>query len=160
MLEAGAKANVICDGDHGDSALMVAIRGAMFSELPADLKDTTFNPDELAESADTEAEGNEKIAKLHEVLATSSDDYLEIARLLLARGADVNVMAECEMGESALLYAAMAANVEMVKTLLAHGADAKREPPILDLLRQTETEYRRAKLTSSSRSFAATSSQR
>jgi ankyrin repeat protein len=81
------------------------------------------------------------------VLATSSDDYLEIARLLLARGADVNVMAKCEMGESALMYAAMAANVEMVKTLLAHGADAKREPPILDLLRETETEYRRAKLT-------------
>jgi ankyrin repeat protein len=81
------------------------------------------------------------------MLATSSDDYLEIARMLLARGADVNVLAKCDVGESALMYAAMAANVEMVKTLLAHGADAKRQSYILDLLRQTETEYLRAKLT-------------
>jgi ankyrin repeat protein len=147
LLEAGAKANVICDGDHGDSALMEAISGAWLSGLPADLKDTAFNPEGLAESADTEVEGNEKIAKLHEVLATSSDDYLEIARLLLARGVDVNVIAKCDMGESALMYAAMAANVEMVKTLLAHGADAKRQSYILDLLRETETECRRAKLT-------------
>jgi ankyrin repeat protein len=147
LLEAGAKASVICDSEHGDSALMEAISRAWLSGLPADLKDTTFNLEELAESADSEAEGNEKLATLHEVLAASSDDYLEIARLLLARGADVNVIAKCDMGESALMYAAMAANVEMVKTLLAHGADAKREPPILDLLRETETEYRRAKLT-------------
>jgi uncharacterized protein len=147
LLEAGAKASVICDSDHGDSALMTAIRGAMFSEMPADLKDTTFNPEELRESADTEAEGNERVAKFGEMLATSSDDYLEIARMLLARGADVHVLAKCDVGESALMYAAMAANVEMVKTLLAHGADAKRQSYILDLLRQTETEYLRAKLT-------------
>jgi hypothetical protein len=125
---------------------MAAVRGAWFSGLPADLKETTFNPEELFESADTEAEGNEKAAKLRELLAASSHDYLEIARLLLARGADVNATAKCEMGESALMYAAMAANVEMVKTLLAHGADAKREPPILDTLREMETEFLRAKL--------------
>lgn len=147
LLEAGAKASVICDSEHGDSALMEAISRAWLSGLPADLKDTTFNPEEQVESAGTEAERNEQLATLHEVLATSSDDYLEIARLLLARGADVNVIANCDMGESALMYAAMAANVEMVKTLLVHGADAKRQSYILDLLRQTETEYRRAKLT-------------
>jgi ankyrin repeat protein len=147
LLEAGAKASVICDADHGDSALMVALRGAMFSEMPADLKDTTLNPDQLAESADTEAEGKENVTKLREMLDTSSNDYLEIARMLLARGADVNVIAKCDVGESALMYAALGSNVEMVKTLLTHGADAKEQPWILDLLRETETEYRRAKLT-------------
>lgn len=147
LLEAGAKANVICDGEHGDSALMTAIRGAMYSGMPADLKDTIFNPEELSESSDTKEEGDEKIAKMREILATSSEDYLEIARMLLARGADVNVTAKCDVGESALMYAAMAANVEMVKTLLARGADAKEQPQILDMLRITETEYRRTKLT-------------
>ena len=147
LLDAGAKASVICDGDHGDSALMAALRGAMMSELPVDLKDTTFNAEEVRESADTEDEGNESVAKFREMLATPSHDYLEIARMLLARGADVNVIAKCDVGESALMYAAMAANVEMVKTLLARGADAKGEPWILDLLRQTETEYLKTKLT-------------
>lgn len=147
LLEAGAKASVICDSEHGDSALMTAIRGAMYSGMPADLKDKIFNPEELRESADTKEEGNEKVSKFNEMLATPSDDYLEIARLLLIRGADVNVIAKCDLGESALMYAAMAANVEMVKTLLAHGADAKNQPWILDLMRQTEIEYTRAKAT-------------
>jgi ankyrin repeat protein len=146
LLEAGAKASVICDDDHGDSALMEALRGAMMSELPVDFKDTAFTAEELDDSDDTEAEKNEKVAKFREMLDTSSDDYLEIARMLLARGADVNVIAKCDVGESALMYAAMAANVEMVKTLLARGADAKTSP-ILDLLRMTENEYRRAQLT-------------
>lgn len=147
LLEAGAKASVICDREHGDSALMEAISRAWLSGLPADLKDTTFNPEEQVESAGTEAERNEQVATLHEMLTTSSDEYLEIARMLLARGADVNVIAKCA-GESALMYAAMAANVEMVKMLLAHGADAKKQSYILDLLQETETEYRRAQLTS------------
>lgn len=147
LLEAGAKADVICDGDHGDSALMEALRGVMFSALPADLKDTTFNPEEMRENSDTEEEGNEKVAKSREMLASSSDDYLDIARMLMAHGADVNVVAKCDVGESALMYASMAADVEMVKTLLAHGADAKKQSWVLDLMRETETEYRRAKLT-------------
>jgi ankyrin repeat protein len=65
--------------------------------------------------------------------------------MLLSRGVDVNVVAKCEVGESALMYASMAANVEMVKTLLAHGPDVAKESPILDMLRVTEVEYGRAK---------------
>jgi ankyrin repeat protein len=147
LLEAGAKASVICDADHGDSALMTALRGEMMSDLPTDLKDTTLNPEDLVESDDSETEKTEKVAKFRDMLSTSGDDYLEIARMLLAQGADVKIIAKCDVGESALMYAAMASDVEMVKTLLAHGADAKGESPILYLLRQTETEYRRAKLT-------------
>src|SRR4030095_14753395 len=41
----------------------------------------------------------------------------------------------------------MAANVEMVKTLLVQGADVAKESPILDMLRETEVEYRRATFT-------------
>ena len=147
LLDAGAKADVICDGDHGDSALMEAIRGAMFGEMPLELRETIFNPEELRDGADNEKEGNEKVARLREMLAASTDDYLEIARMLLARGVDVNVVANCDVGESALMYAVMAAKVEMVKTLLAHGADVAKESPLLDMLRETEMEYSRAKFT-------------
>jgi ankyrin repeat protein len=145
LLDAGAKADVICDGDHGDSALMEAIRGAMFGEMPFELRQTIFNPEDLGESADNEKEAQEKIGQLREILAASTDDYLDIARMLLARGVDVNVVAKCDVGESALMYAVMAANVEMVKTLLVQGAVVAKESPILDMLRETEVEFRRAK---------------
>ena len=147
LLDADAKANVICDGDHGDSALMEAIRGAMFGAMPFELRETILNPEELRESADNEKEAQEKVGQLGEILAASADDYLDIARMLLARGVDVNVVAKCDGGESALMYASMAANVEMVKTLLVQGADVAKESPILDMLRETEVEYRRAKFT-------------
>lgn len=147
LLDAGAKADVICDGDHGDSALMEAIRGAMFGEMPFELRETIFDPEEIRESADNEKEADEKVAKLREKLTVSTDDYLEIARMLLTRGVNVNVVAKCDAGESGLMYASMAANVEMVKTLLVHGADVAKESPILDMLRETEVEYRRAKFT-------------
>jgi ankyrin repeat protein len=144
LLEAGAKANVICDGDHGDSALMTAIRGAMFGDMPSDLKETIFNTEELRESADNQEEADEKVGKYRQMLAVSSADYLEIARLLIVRGADVNVVAQCA-GESALMYAAMAANVELVKTLLVHGAVVKKDSPILSVLRETDVEGQRSK---------------
>ena len=145
LLDAGAKATVICDGDHGDSALMEAIRGAMFSAMPFELRETMFNPEDIRESADNEKEAQEKVGQLREILAASEEDYLEIARMLLARGVDVNVVAKCEVGESALMYASMGANVELVKTLLLHGADVTEESPILDMLRETEVESHRAK---------------
>lgn len=147
LLDAGAKADVICDEDHGDSALMEAIRGAMFGDMPLELRKTILNPQELLESADNDKEAQEKAGQLRELLAASANDYLDIAQMLLARGVDVNVVAKCEVGESALMYASMAANVEMVKTLLVQGADVVSESPILDMLRVTEAEYRRLKFT-------------
>jgi ankyrin repeat protein len=127
LLEAGAKADVICDGDHGDSALMEALSGALFSEPPFE---TMLNSAGLPERD------------------APADDYLEIARMLLARGVDVNVVAKCDVGESALMYAAMGANVEMVKALIARGAVVKQESTILDFLREMEIESQRAKSTS------------
>ena len=144
LFDAGARADVICDSDHGDSALMVAIRGAMFSEMPSDVKDTFLNTEE--ESGDSK-ESPDKTSNLQQVLAVPADDFLEIARMLLTRGVDVNVVAKCDVGESALMYATMGANLEMVKALMAHGAIVKEESPILDFLREIETEYHRAKST-------------
>jgi ankyrin repeat protein len=145
LLDAGAKADVICDQDHGDSALMEAIRGAMFADMPFDLRETIFRPEDLRESSDSEKEAQEKEGQLREILAAPAADYLDIARMLLARGVNVNVVAKCDVGESALIYAAMAANVPMVKTLLDQGADVAKESPVLDVLRQEEMEYRRVK---------------
>ena len=147
LLEAGAKADVICDEDHGDSALMEAIRGVVLGDMPLELRETLINPEEIRESSDNEKEGRENELRIREMLAASTDDFLDIARMLLARGVDVNVVAKCDVGESALLYAAMAANVELVKTLLAQGADVTKESTVLDMLRETEVEYRRAKFT-------------
>src|SRR6185436_1891600 len=112
----------------------------MFGAMPFELRETMFNPEELRENADSEKEAQEKVARGREILAAPADDYFDIARMLLARGADVNVIAKCDVGESALLYAAMAANVEMVKTLLVHGADVAKESPVLDVLRESEME--------------------
>ena len=126
LLDAGAKADVICDGEHGDSALMEALSAALFSEPPFQ---SMLNSAGLPERD------------------APADDYLEIARMLLARGVDVNVVAKCDVGESALMYAAMGANVEMVKALIARGAVVKEESAILDSLRQMEIESQRAKST-------------
>ena len=82
LLDAGAKADVICDADHGESALMEAIRGAMFAEMPFELRETMFNAEEIGDSADNEKEGAETVAKLREKLAVPTDDYVEIARML------------------------------------------------------------------------------
>ncbi len=147
LLEAGAKADVICDADHGDSALMEAIRGAMFGAMPAELRETMFNPEELRDSDDNEKEAEEKVGQVREILTVPADDYVDIARMLLARGVDVNVIAKCDGGESALMYAVMAGNVEIVKALLVYGADIAKESPILDWLRESEVEYRRVKST-------------
>jgi ankyrin repeat protein len=139
LLEAGAKVSVVCDGDHGDSALMEAIRGVMLSVMPDDLKASIFSPEDLGEATDGETNN------LRQVLETSSDDYLEIAHMLLGRGADVNVVAKCDAGETALMYAVMSTNVNLVKSLLAHGAQVSKDPSLLDALREFEMEYERVK---------------
>ena len=92
------------------------------------------------------------------MLAVSTDDYLEIARMLMARGADVNVVATCDVGESALMYAVLVPTSKWSKPLLAHGADVKKETPILDVLREIEVEYLRTKLTPGTSAFATTGS--
>jgi len=150
LLERGAKINIVCDSDHGDTPLMDALRGAMYGDMPGDLKEElveTNGNDGGSENDNANAtdEARNEAEKLREVLNAPRDDFLAIARLLLARGADVNVVAKCDVGETALMYAATGASVEMVKELLARGADVNEGASVLTLLLQFEREYERVK---------------
>ena len=56
--------------------------------------------------------------------AAASPDHLAMARLLLDKGADVNISAD--IGDSPLAIALHGNNLELVKILLAKGADPNR----------------------------------
>ena len=140
LLAEGAKVNVVCDSDHGDTPLMEAIRGTIYGDMPAELKE------EFTETSDNdESDKNDGVEKLREVLEAPPASFLAIARMLLARGADVNVVAKCDVSETALMYAAMGANVEMVEALLAHGAQVDKGMPALALVQELEREFDKAK---------------
>jgi ankyrin repeat protein len=150
LLEKGAKINLVCDADHGETPLMDAIRGVMFGDLPGDLREglsETTDGDEVVDNDDAGAtdEATDEAEKRREVLNAPRDNFLAIARLLLARGADVNVIANCHVGETPLMYAAMGANVELVKELLSHGADVNHGSSALHLLLEFEREYEQLK---------------
>ena len=152
LLGAGAKINVVCDGDHGDTPLMEALAGAMLAGMPRDFKEEIAGtPDADAADKNDEAKAKDETSngdddKLRRVLSTPPESFLAIARMLLRRDADVNAVASCEVGETALMYAAMSANVEMVESLLAHGAQVDKGAPVLTLLREFEYENEKAKL--------------
>jgi ankyrin repeat protein len=150
LLSAGAKINVVCDGDHGDTPLMDALRGAWLSALPADLQEEFTGTGDSSDKGDGKAnatgETTEKEGKWREVLKSPHESFLVIARKLLARGADVNVSARCSLSETALMYAAMGADVAMVKEILSHGADIKTGGAVLALLRECELENEKAKI--------------
>lgn len=145
LLGAGAKINVVCDNDHGDTPLMDALRGAWLRALPAHLQEEFTGTDDSDDDANVADETKGKVEKWRGVLNAPRDSFLATARRLLARGADVNAVAKCDMGETALMYAAMSANVEMVKELLSHGADVKTGTPVLAMLREFELEHEKAK---------------
>ncbi|MEW6493434.1 MAG: ankyrin repeat domain-containing protein, partial [Cyanobacteriota bacterium] len=50
--------------------------------------------------------------------------HLEIAQILIAKGADVNIEDGGDAGGTALMRAAAGGHIEIVKLLLANGADA------------------------------------
>ena len=153
LLERGAKINVVCDGGHGDTPLMTALRGAMLGGLPDDVKEALVKDDG---GGDDDEEGDEdggegstggarKRQKLREALSAPHGDFLAIAQSLIARGADVSAVAKCDAGETPLMYAATGANVEMVKTLLARGADVNTGGPLLAALAEADQEYEKTK---------------
>ncbi|MCP9494111.1 MAG: ankyrin repeat domain-containing protein [Pyrinomonadaceae bacterium MAG19_C2-C3] len=117
LLAKGAKVKVICDGDHGDSPLMSALLQVSISDMP----------DEFQASLKQESDDSEDEKQIvNDAFSQPRENFIVIARMLLERGADVNVIAKCDVGETALMYAAMSANVEMVGELLARGADANK----------------------------------
>ncbi|HEX8919869.1 MAG TPA: ankyrin repeat domain-containing protein [Pyrinomonadaceae bacterium] len=149
LLDKGAKVNAVCDADHGDTSLMESLQRALLSGMPGDWKDeiatSDDDGDDKNEDKNKAAEASNGADKLREELNAPSDSFLAIARKLLARGADVNVVAHCDMGETALMYAVMSADLEMVKELLSHGADVNKGVPVLALLRHFEIEYEKTK---------------
>lgn len=150
LLAKGAKVNVVCDSDHGDTPLMQALMGATFDDIPNELKEEVAamsSDDEGREDDDAKEtdEAREKASNLREVLNAPRDSFLAVARSLLARGADVNVVANCDGSETALIYAAMGANVEMVKEILSKGADVNKGLSPLALLQEFEREYEKGK---------------
>ncbi|HJU55478.1 MAG TPA: ankyrin repeat domain-containing protein, partial [Pyrinomonadaceae bacterium] len=125
LLGAGAKVNAVCDDAHGDTSLLGALFGAMLTGMPTDgieeLAGTSGDGDGEDENVDAGAKDEESDddKKLREVLSVPHHNFLAVARLLLARGADVNVDVKCEMGETALMLAAASVNVELVREVLS-----------------------------------------
>lgn len=160
LLDRGAEVNVRCDADHGDTPLMDALRGAMFGDMPGELKEGFADADDAdGEDNDEADEERGKAEKFREVMNMPAGEFLDIARLLLERGADANVVAQCDVGETALMYAAGGANVEMVKELLSRGADVNKGAPVLWMLLEFEREYQKVErlgLPTLSRAQAAT----
>lgn len=150
LLTKGAKINIVCDSDHGDTPLMQALMGAMYGDMPDEWRGEVAamsggdegREDDAAKETD---EARNDAEKLREALNAPRDSFLAIARSLLTRGADVNVIASCDVGETALIYAAMGANVEMVKEILSKGADVNKGMSPLALLREFEREYEKGK---------------
>jgi hypothetical protein len=145
LLKAGAKINLVCDGDHGDTPLMEALSGAWLRALPIHLQEEATESDDSDGDKEDENAIGERVEKGGGNSKGSQDNFLAIARMLLARGADVNVVAKCSMSETALMYAAMTADIELVKEILSHGADIKTGGPVLAMLRQLELGHEQAK---------------
>ena len=135
LLGAGAQIDVECDDDHGGTPLTSALMAAMIIDMP----------DELIEGGASGGDETAEDEKLRRALSGPSDSFLAIARLLVERGANLNVVASCDVGETALMYAAMSANVEMVELLLAHGAKVNNGGSLLAHLRESEYETEKAK---------------
>ncbi|MBK9266964.1 MAG: ankyrin repeat domain-containing protein [Polyangiaceae bacterium] len=90
----------------------------------------------LAHGADPNVRDNEGDSPLRFCI---EKEYLEMARLLLLCGANKNINKTVGGGMTALGLAAYWLNVEMVKLLLAHGAD----PHVEDIDRMTVFEHLR-----------------
>ena len=131
LLMAGAKTNIVCDGDHGDTPLLEAMRGATLASMPDDFREEVAGASDGDAAKDEDEASNDDKKKYHQVLNTPGENFLAVARLLIAHGADVNAVARCGVGETALMYAAVSANVEMVETLLARGAQVNNGGPVL-----------------------------
>jgi ankyrin repeat protein len=109
LLARGADPNAVDDGGH--AALFSAAIGAMFKSTPPEFA-MALRDEEFREEGQTP----ERMLKL------LGDGHHRIVQELLDAGADVNAQAsDCHL--SALMVAAMGGEVEIAKTLLAHGAD-------------------------------------
>jgi ankyrin repeat protein len=118
FLEAGGDVNVL--NDKGRTALMAASRGGHF-EIVRSLLSKGANPNLVDNDSDTALKAATMAAPLVDITPApgSSAESIEIVKLLLASGADVNA----PKSWPALVCAAESGNDEVIKLLLENGAD-------------------------------------
>lgn len=119
LLEKGANASANGYEDH--TVLITTMHGAIAYASPAALRRISLGEDYRPDFFD----------------GVPPDAHLRITRMLIEHGANLNVVADC--GETALIGAAMSANVELVRELLARGANVNYSWPILPILRDYAT---------------------
>lgn len=137
LIERGAKINA--EGDCHHTALILAAEGAMFKALTEFMLQRIPMPEDGDLGDDDPGD-----------VRNFGSDYLEIVKTLIAKGADVNVKADCETGDwtaTALVIASMSGNVELVELLLSHGADPNKETAATPLtLLTTDNEMMREEI--------------
>lgn len=113
LLARGADINA--EDDCGNTALREATHGA---SIKSQFEFFMRSPEWLG--------AQEELSETREYLTVMGDDHLEIAWLLIARGANVNVKS-CAAGDAGtpLWDAALSGNVALVQLLLAHDADSE-----------------------------------
>jgi ankyrin repeat protein len=107
LLNKGAKIEAKDNGGH--TALLVAVFGSL----------TVNASDDFLKAMGAELEDSKQC------LDTSGNGHLQVIRMLINRGANVNIRAT-DRGETPLCVAATFGDVELVKLLLAHGADVNQ----------------------------------
>lgn len=108
LLNGGAKLEAKDQGGH--TALLVAFFGAMAAEVPAEALQSFV--------------GDEKESALCPNM--SAGGHVQVIRLLIARGANVNIRAT-DQGETPLAIAATYGAVELARLLLAQDVDVNQE---------------------------------
>jgi ankyrin repeat protein len=111
LLKHKAAVNAVDGGGH--TALMLATMTTAISELPPQAR--AF----VASDSDAD-EGSDKLFK-----ETPKKEWLEIIRMLLDGGADVNMTAD-DCGLSALMLAALYGDAEVARIFLEKGADPNK----------------------------------
>ncbi|MBV9956888.1 MAG: ankyrin repeat domain-containing protein [Acidobacteria bacterium] len=108
LLNKGAKLEAKDEGGH--TALLVAFSGALVADVPAEARRSFIDESEdLATCTDAIPGGHQRVI-----------------RLLIARGANVNIRAT-DRGETPLVIAATLGAVELVRLLLEHDVDVNQK---------------------------------
>lgn len=132
LIEKGARINA--EGDCHHTALVLTAEGAIFKAMAEFVRPRVVMPEEDSQLSDDDLGDIRNFGSKH----------IQIAELLIAKGADVNVVSDCETGDwtaTALVIAALGGNVELVKLLLTHNADPNRKTAATPLtLLTTENE--------------------